>query len=165
MGVLTSVFQVPVEVLKQFKREPKKLNFLIYSDEVSAGELAMAEDWTAPTVSFDKAWEDMATILRQVGYYTTGSLLEYGATRLNSPNPDAFCRSWRKTKLKKMKSNLKGITMEQLKQKALSVEDLTDWNGDCAHPMLDYYLQSFDPLHAMIKDAIDKGDAIIAISS
>jgi hypothetical protein len=40
----------------------------------------MAEDWAAPTVSLDRGWEGMATILRQVGYDTTGSLLEYGAS-------------------------------------------------------------------------------------
>ncbi|MFT4977537.1 MAG: hypothetical protein ACI8S6_003442 [Myxococcota bacterium] len=165
MGVLTSVCQVPLGVLGVCKRTPRLLDFFIYSDTVQATELGMADGWTAPRCGFDKEWEDLATILRQSGHRHAGSILEYGGTDLKYPGGDVYCRSWRKTKLKQIRTDLRGLTAAQLKTEALAVSDLTDWDGEAAHDMLDYYLQSFDELHAMILATIDQGDALIALSS
>jgi hypothetical protein len=164
MGVLTSVHRVPVGVLKKFQKEPRLIGFLIYDDAVRAEALGMPAGWTAQKYRFDKEWEDLAGILRQVGHRTAGSLLEDGATALPEPS-GSWCRYWRKTKLKRIYSDLRHTTQASLTERAMGVEDLTDWNGNPAHNMLDYYLQGFDELKAIILEAIEAGDALVAVSS
>ena len=74
MGVLTCVYQVPVDVLKQFQKSTKKLDFLIFAQGVSAEDLGQASTWKPNTCAFDKAWEDLMSILRQLGHYKAGSI-------------------------------------------------------------------------------------------
>ena len=165
MGVLTCVYQVPVDVLKQFQKSTKKLDFLIFSQGVSAEDLGQASTWKPNACAFDKTWEDLMSILRQLGHHKAGSILEHGGSSLHASSSDIYCRYWRKTKLKQVQASLKGITATQLKEKAAKKADLTNWNGDPAYDMLDYYLQSFNQLSAMIDNAIEQGDALIAVSS
>ncbi len=163
MGVLTSVHQVPLPVLKRFRSKPSTLDFLMYEDTIDAETLGMPKAWRPATVGFDKEWEDLCTILRQLGYRRAGSILEYRGTGLSHPG-GAFVRYWRKTKLKTIDRDLGESTAATLTAKAASVEDLTDWNGDPAHHLLDYYLQSFDELRALIRSAIAAEEALVAVS-
>lgn len=162
MGTLTNMERVSLDTIKHLKRHRRALEAYVMEGTLPEGHAA--KEGSPRIVGFDKGFEDMCSLLGQLGYGSARSVLEYEGTQLHVS--DFHCRYWRKTKLKAVVRAMRGTTQEELIAAAESHdEELTDWMGD---PVMStevwYYLDSFDDMMALIEAAISNEEAILAVT-
>jgi len=169
MGVLTSIYRVPVSIKEELIKNPELIESLFYPDyreqgDVTPEEVGLPLDWQPSKYGFDKEWEDYLELYSQVGRYELMSALESKVTQVEH-DCGGYVRYWSPEQLQQIVKMMSEFTKKDFLRECLAVDDLTDYDGK---PYEDFMLESMVGIHSsfqkFIRSATETGDMMFAVS-
>ena len=156
MGVLTTAYSVPPEMMKKIKADHEKLGF-VFGVEEGGGKA-----WECETFEFDKGFEERIGILGENGYPKTREALDLESADEDDPSYDGYdVRVVSPATLKKLAKELASATFAELKKKGLA-NGTTDYYGKTIPAeAYSYYVGDIEDMKAFFAKAATAGHWLV----
>lgn len=172
MGVLTTVYQVPVSIMDKVIENPDLLEHLFYPEYREEGDttpedVGLSADWKPKDYGFDKMWEDYVDLYGSLDHRHITRALESEVTEVEHSG-GAYIRYWSADEVQRLSKLLNQFTTEEFHAQAVEkMDELTDWDGrPYEHEIeLGYVTSTHGSFAEFVKGAADAADAMFASSS
>ncbi len=168
MGILTSAYRVTPDLLQQFLADGDNMDIIFYPDKKSPETMGLPAGWQPPKCRFDKQWDDMICAVKGAGFRQTAVLLET-VHPIDYKYADFYIRYWTPETALKLADCMAETSAAEIERICLEKGDVRDYDGyifgtDSRYP-LDYVLDSYDRFAVFVRQAVEQGDRIMAVSA
>ena len=156
MGVLTTIYSVPVPLMKKIKADHDNLGFL-FGVEESGGDA-----WKCETFECDKGFEERIGILGENGYPKTKEALDLESADEEDPSYDGYdVRVVSPATVKKIAKEIASATAAELTKKGLP-NGTTDYYGKpIPAEAYAYYVGDIEEMKAFFAKAAAAGNWLV----
>lgn len=156
MGVLTTMYSVPPQMMKKINADNERLAFVTGDAEDEDGG-----NWKCDSIDFDKHYVEVIGLLNTAGHNKVYKILDVESSEGDLELDPYDLLLVKPAKVKKLAELLKGVTPASIK-KELEGKEVTDYYGK---PMLDSdidsYLSELPRIQKLLKKAVADGHSLI----